>query len=442
MNPINRKGYRLLHEGSFAFGRAERAGIRIDEQYCHKQLKSLENKERKLEKKIFNSKPGATWRSLYGSRAKLGSPDQLKAVLKKHYGLRIEGSVDKTVLASYNLPLLWAILRVRKLHKTRTTYLRGIASETLDGYLHPFFNLHTARTYRSSSSRPNFQNIPVRDPEVAKIVRRAFIARNGHCLVEIDYGAVEVRVAACYHEDPRMIRYLKTGFDMHGEMGAECYRTKKSQVSKDMRYAAKNRFVFPEFYGSYHKQVAPDLWNAIQELKLSLNDGTSLHTHLRKRGIKNFEDFGDHIERVEDRFWYEKFARYTEWKEEWLAAYRKTGYFDLKTGFRCRGWMRRNEVINYPIQGSAFHCLLWSFTRLDEEMRKRKMRSVIVGQIHDSILADVHLNELEDYIELATYISTKAIRKHWEWITLPLIVDVEIAPPDGTWYDKKERKVV
>jgi DNA polymerase-1 len=316
----------------------------------------------------------------------------------------------------------------------------NIIRETTDGYLHPFFNLHTASTFRSSSNSPNFQNFPIRDPWAAKAIRRAFIPRKGHRLVETDYGGIEVRVAACYHQDPRMLRYLETGYDMHREMAAECYCCDIAEVTKQMRYSAKNRFVFPEFYGSYYAQVAPELWNAITELNLKLESGGDLRAHLKKRGISDYEAYEDHIRQTERDFWHKKFKQYTQWKEDWLEAYYRAGYFVSKTGFRCGGWMKRNEVINYPIQGSAFHCLLWSFIELQKAMEKRKMRSVIVGQIHDSILADVHVDEFDEYVELNHRISTERLRGAWKWIILPLEVEVEASPPGGSWYEKQPIK--
>ena len=51
---------------------------------------------------------------------------------------------------------------MRKLKKVRDTYLDAFLREQVDGYLHPFFSLHTVKTFRSSSERINFQNIPKR----------------------------------------------------------------------------------------------------------------------------------------------------------------------------------------------------------------------------------------------------------------------------------------
>ena len=47
-----------------------------------------------------------------------------------------------------------------------------------------------------------------------------------------------------------------------------------------------------------------------------------------------------------------------------------------------------------PSAGAAFHCLLKTFIEVDKIMRKENWDSRLVGQIHDSILLDVHPDEL------------------------------------------------
>ena len=221
-------------------------------------------------------------------------------------------------------------------------------------------------------------------------------------------------------------------------------------VSKQMRYCGKNMFVFPSFYGSFYKQCAPNLWKAIKEHKLKLNGGIPLKKHLKKEGYSELGDcdfdnddeqpgtFVDHIKQVEKSFWKDRFQVYADWKRKWFSDYEATGSISTLTGFQISGNYKRNDIINYPIQGSAFHCLLWSLIELNKQLKKRKMKSKIVGQIHDSIVADVHKKEVDEYLQLAKEIMTKRIRKAWKWIIVPLDVEAEVTPLGGNWFDKKE----
>src|SRR5439155_25997997 len=117
---------------------------------------------------------------------------------KKHTKERTNTLKTKANEASFSkvkLPFVKNYFLIQKLKKARSTYLEGIRREVVDGFLHPFFHLHRVETFRSSSSDPNFQNFPVRNAEIGKIIRSAFIARDGHQLVEIDFKALEVMIA-------------------------------------------------------------------------------------------------------------------------------------------------------------------------------------------------------------------------------------------------------
>lgn len=455
--PYDKQAYRILHKGVQALARVESNGIRMDEEYLDRMIKKLDRKIKKLERRLESTKEMTLWRSVYGPKTNLNSTKQLGHILfeKMEYEPPERtgtgrAKTDEKALRTLDSDFVRSLLEIRKLRKAITTYLKGIKREIVDGFLHPSFNLHTASTYRSSSDSPNFQNIPIRDPEMGKLIRKTFRARKNHHLVEIDYGALEVRIAACYHKDPTMISYIcDESKDMHRDMAAECFMLPHEEVSKQVRYCGKNMFVFPQFYGDWYIDCAKHLWEAVDELNLQTNSGKSVSEHLGDKGIielgeldPDFEDdccFVTHIRNVEKRFWKVRFPVYDQWKRDWYQNYLEKGFFKTKTGFVCSGYMKKNEVINYPVQGSAFHCLLWALTRLVmTELPKRKMKTLIVGQIHDSIVADVPKEELDDYLVLANYVMTKLIRKVWDWIAVPLIIEAEVSPPGGSWAEKEE----
>jgi DNA polymerase I-like protein with 3'-5' exonuclease and polymerase domains len=88
----------------------------------------------------------------------------------------------------------------------------------------------------------------------------------------------------------------------------------------------------------------------------------------------------------------------------------------------------------------AFHCLLWIFIQLTNEFKKRKLKSKLVGQIHDSILIDIYPPELYEVYILSKYYSEVALRKQFEWIIVPIEIEVELTEIDKSWADKKEWK--
>lgn len=456
IEPLVQRGYKLLHQGAVALSQVETNGIKID-------AKRLRHTQGQLAKEISNLRQELTtdplfrwWRKRFGTRANPSSRDQLGTILFEELGLtptkfteKGKPATDEEVLQDIDHPYVQKVLRYLKLEKTLGTFIKGIENELApDGRIHPVFSLHTARTYRSSSDSPNFQNFPVRDKEISKMVRRLLVPSEGCVLVENDFKGIEVVVSAAYHKDPNFISYITSpGKDMHRDMAAQIYMLEPSQVTQDIRYGAKNKFVFPQFYGDFYLSCAKSLWEWIRKGRLKGPDGKSLYHHLKNQGIGELGacdsgqepvpgTFEHHIRGVERDFWNQRFRTYGQWRKEWFLRYQRNGYFDLLSGFRVYGVFPRNAVVNYPIQGSAFHCLLWSLIQVCKGLRQRKMKSKVVGQIHDSLIAEVPLEELTEYLLLVEEITMQRLPRHFTWLVVSPEIEYEICLPGTSWFDK------
>lgn len=460
MKPTTKEAYQLLHDGVLALSEVEANGIRIDTAYLRHAIRKTTKRIDQGEKRLRQSSVAREWRKAFGRKTNFGSYDQLGTVLFEKMGYLVKDRTatgrprtDEESLGKIDIPFVKRWLKLAKLKKARSTYLQGILREVHNGYLHPVFSLHLARTYRSSSDSPNFQNIPNRIPWIMKLVRRAFIPRPGHAIVEIDYDGAEVRVSCCYNKDPRLIAYVcDKSLDMHRDVASEAFFVPVEFVDKPLRHIGKNKFVFPQFYGDYYINCARNMWEAAEQLRWKLPDGTSIFDHLLKNGIRKLgqldpdqkpkkHTFEKHIQEIEHAFWYERFKVYTAWKDKWWNAYQRKGGFRTLTGFVVNGVFSKNEVINSPVQGSAFHCLLWSLIRLVWWVRKHKSGAKIIGQIHDSIVADVPEKELPEFLAVAQQIMTQDIRRDWKWIIIPMEVEVEVSHDGQTWADKEKVEI-
>lgn len=454
------RAYDLFHQGTLALFRGEQHGLRVDEDLLLVQKNKISNEIKLLEDDFYDTTFFHYWNRFSSGKININSNEQLANFLYKGKGIKPlkitdkgKGATDEEALQMLNIPELNSLLKIRKLKKIKETYLEGYSREQVRGILHPFFNLHNVISYRSSSSNPNFQNIPKRDEEAKKIIRSVLFARPGNQLMEVDFSGLEVSIAACYHKDPVMIDYLVNKKDMHGDMAKQIFCLsefdKHIKGYSELRYVAKNGFVFAQFYGDYYKNNAyricqktemPTIrrWKGTEGIKLP--DGTPISQHLVSNGIKGFDDFCEHLKFIEKDFWGNRFKVYGRWKEKWWNEYLRNGYVDSFTGFRFQGIMRKNEVINYPIQGAAFHCLLWSYIRLNRIIKKKKYKSKIIGQIHDAMVIDVVPDELMDLSRDIKYITTRELIETWDWINVPLDIEAEICQPGGSWADIEEFK--
>ena len=442
-----RKANSLFFEGLLALADAESQGICMNEDYYEYMDRKLAVEIEKVEQELLSSKEAKLFRKKMKREIDLNSSHDLRILF--YDLLKIEPtkltskgnpSVDHETLVSLNLPFAEKLVELRKLKKIRDTYLAQFRREIVNGKMYPVFNLHIARSYRSSSDSPNFQNIPVRDEEAKKVTRGGIIPSKGNRIAEIDYSSIEVRIAACYTKDPVLISYINDpSSDMHRDQAKEIFVLNDKQVTKKIRFYAKNCFVFPEFYGSYYRNCARNLWENVVEGGLETGDGISVREHLKRVGIRNYKRFEDHVREVENNFW-DRFRVFKEWQEYIVDFYRRKGYVEMFFGHRRTGYLTRNMVINTPIQGTAFHCLLWSFIRLNKIRKEEGWRTSLIGQIHDSIVFDLDPDEQEYVLDTTKRVMCEDIRKENPWIIVPLDIEVELTPIDGSWYEKEAIK--
>lgn len=446
MKPTTLTAYRLMHEGTLTHARIERNGIRIDVDRLDRTIAETGRRIESLTERLKQDKVWKLWKRRFREGTRLGSRQQLGKLLYGEMGYKPEGttstgktSMNETEMEKVDLPFVRGYLKLEKLKKLKSTYLLGVRREVVDGLLRPSFNLHLARTYRPSCDSPNFQNIPVRDGKIAKLIRSCFVPREGNVLVEFDYGGHEFKVAACFWRDEAMVEYASDpAKDIHRDMAAECYLLEPDQVTGQVRFFAKNQFVFPTLYGSYYVNTARNLWNVIGAAELTTKDGQDLEDYLAMAHGITEDGFEEHVQAVERRF-NERFPQWSERKEKWWSRYQRRGWFPLMTGFRVSGVYSRNQAFNTPVQGPAFHCLLWSMIRLDRWLRERGMRSLIIAEIHDSIVMDVRREELDDVVAGAKGIMTEEIRREWPWLIVPLAVDCKVG--EENWHGMKEYKI-
>lgn len=458
-NPRTLEAYQLLHDGSVALAEVEKAGMPVDLEYCKRESKRTLMRANRLKEDILESDTGKLWKRIYGPRLNLNSPNQMRHIFFNILKLEPVGWTDTgrpaldaqaldIMQLRYTLPFVQDFIRMKRLMKIEGTYLRAFVAEAVGGIIHPFFNLHTVRSFRSSSNSPNFQQLPLRDKVMGKIVRGAIKAPEGYCIVENDYSGMEVGIGACSHLDRNMVSYItdKTK-DMHRDSAMELFKLREDQMSKEIRQSAKSGFVFPQFYGSYYVECAKNLWDAVSQQSLTLADGTPLRDHMDRVGLSERGEcdpelptasgtFEHHVQNVERILWEERFPVFANWRREIYDSYKENLFFDSLTGFRYTGYFRRNEVINFGTQGSAFHCLLRAVIILVGELKARGMQTRVIGQIHDSIVALVKMEEQQEYLDLVYDIMANRVKKEWSWIIVPLEVDADVTPEAGSWAEK------
>lgn len=437
LNNLTRQGSEFFLESSFELSKAENNGMLLDKKGAEAEFKKLTKKMNDIETRVQKSKEMKKWDKEKPFRC--SAPGDLTYLLFNCMKVKYDKSnvtgtgrpkANIEALETYDIPIVKNVLLWRKYKKVRDTYLNGFIREETNSIIHTSLNLHTVETYRSSSFDPNLQNVPVRDKETMQLLRKLIIARPGHKIGEYDYKAMEAIINAVYNKDPEWLRYVNDSTtDMHRDWAAKVYIRKIKDVLKSERQTTKSNFIFATVYGSYWKNTAVNLWNECDE---------ESREHLKSKGVRNINDMREHMKNVEAQFW-DKFHVGYEYKEKTLKDYEKKGYIDLLTGFRCYGPITRNQILNFRVQGTASHCKLWTFKNISQLLRKKKMESKLLLEIHDSILPDIDPAE-EDYLDYQMWLyGTQKIRENFEWLIVPLFIEKKVSKVNGNWAEMEDK---
>jgi DNA polymerase-1 len=350
------------------------------------------------------------------------------------------------------------LLGMRKLRKAKNTYAKGIrrllCEET--NKFHTDYWLQSVRTYRSSATL--IQTIPKHGDIIEgipwAIIRKVFarkeMLKRIRCgdvtlnlqqglIGEVDYVGAEVKVAAGITDDAQLIYDLNHGYDQHSHWAGVLFGIDKSvdeikAIHKDERFLAKNNFTFANLFGAGNVSIAEEM----RKHEVYINFiRTKFEIARQSNGFNStwsqfFKDYSEeHISECQGVF-YSRYPDVKGWQDYVVKKYYDVGYVETPFGFRRRYPLKRNEIINFPIQSSSFHLLLHSLIEIDRILTELDLQSCLVAQVHDSGFFNVMYREAEQVMDI---VQREMTVKPFEWLEkVHLEAEWELG---NDWYDLK-----
>ena len=370
----------------------EYEGVKVDTIFLKEYSAVLEEEAKKAEESVFEQA---------GVRFNLASPKQLGEVLFDI--LKLDPKAKKTKTGQYATgeevlskmaakhKIVDDILNFREFTKLKSTYVDAIPEliNPKTGRIHTSYAQAVAVTGRLSSTNPNLQNIPIRS-ERGREIRKAFIPRDpSRILVSADYSQIELRIVAAISGDPNMCEAFKQGKDIHTATAAKVYGIEEADVTKEMRYKAKS-VNFGIIYGQGAFGLADNLGISRTEAKEIIDNYKKEFPNIQKymdTQINNAKELG-YVETLMGR-------------KRWLRDINSSN-------FTVRGFAERN-AINSPIQGSAADMIKLAMIRVHNEMKKKHWESKMILQVHDELVFDAVVDELDELKSLILTCMTGAM---------------------------------
>ena len=355
--------------------RMERVGIDVDRQRLKELSGTFSDQMDRIESRIYD---------LAGERFNINSSQQLGTILfeklnlpvqkrtKKKTGFSTDVDVLTTLADHHELPAM--VLRYRTLSKLKSTYtdalLELIHPET--GRIHTSYNQTVTATGRLSSSDPNLQNIPIRSEE-GRQIRSAFIPRKGWELLSADYSQIELRLLAHCSEDPILIQAFRDDEDIHMRTATEVFQTFPSFITDDLRRQAK-AINFGIIYGMSAFGLSKQL-GISQKMAQTYID----HYFARYKGVKQFLDAT-----IET-------ARETRQTSTLLGRIRPLP--DILAANRTVRQFAERTAINTPLQGTAADLIKVAMIRVDQALRNKGFKAVMLLSVHDELVFEIPPDE-------------------------------------------------
>ena len=449
------KGYKLFHESFSTYVDMETIGLRVDIDALKNADYVVKEKLKSILDSIANDPSVLKWEAINDSVFDHMKEDHLKnflfTYLKQKPVIMTSGgasgikkpSVNKeaieAIYQSTKLEVLRWIISYNKWLKVKSTYIDGIYREMVDGVVHCNFGLGYVKTYRTSCSSINLQNIPKRDAEVRDLIRAIFYPRFGSGLVEYDFKAFEVSIYACYSRDSMLISYVSDlRKDMHRDMAAYIFRMKPEDVPKILRQETKSGFVFSQLYGAMYTTNAQYFWDWF-----NTDVGRPFWDDFSKRtGISSYSAWEQWMSQVEYYFWYTLFPQLGAMKDAKWLNFLKNGRVKYFTGFYAEGNMTSTQVINGDIQGTASHLKLFVMNKANEKFKKDKVKARVFLEIHDSILIDRPESEDKYVDSVFRWIVNTLIPEEYPWVVVPLYLEKAMAGVDRPWNELEEVGII
>lgn len=436
-HPRMKKAFKFFHESTLAIGDMEKTGIKFDMAQCDDTLGYLGTKIEKMWKRIMKLPEVEGWnKSFSGKGFEKHLYETLKYDVPKVSSDLKEGKFPCGEEALLLIDTLFtrSIVKLKKQIKIFDT-IELYKKETVNGVVRPSYSTINVPTFRTSCRSPNVQNTFKRNEHAKKMLRETIIPSPGNRILASDYSAIEVQVAGCIFPDPNWLKYCRTpGTDMHRDCTMELLQADMDDwlnfgdkgLLKGLRGQGKNKWVFPNIYGSGFNAMAANL-------HLAFTAVPELEAWLRKKKLWGFESFKRWIKKYYQIYWEKKFPHYKRMREAMHRKYERTGYVDSPVGYRFYGPMSYNDFCNYPVQGTAGAIMLWTLKECMKEANKRKLKSKIILEIHDDITWDLFPPEQKEVIDMMTDIGTQKVKEHWDWINVPLKLESEVSHTDGSW---------
>lgn len=454
------------------FQKIEENGLLVDKEYIEQYHNQLVERLTKIEQDIYD---------IVGRKFNIASNDELGKVLEE-MGLPDYGRTQKGIYRTgIELLVQWdragfeiakKLVEYRKIAKLDSSFVGSQSNINLtlpdslfssdntqeeddsgifqyimpDGKIHGTIMPALTNSWRSLSLSPNIQNQPKQGDE-GKAFRKVYKAPEGYYFAEADYSGFQLRLMGIYSKDESMTNAFNgQDADLHSKTAnsifcpdvpfQEFLKLKKQQPYKDMRQKGKGinlSFCFGKTFFSFQTIIRDEWSEEHKDDYIKENQLTNLlDKNKQNKDIVIAED-------IHKKFFVE-YKGLPIYFEKMHTFAKQNGYVDcpIFPGLRrhvpemlqigknlskekaSHYSTLHNVCINTGAQGGEALIIDQAIVKIQKMLDKNKMKSMLVGCVHDSIVLYIHEDEVEEM-----YYLLKEAMEVFEY-SIPILNEIEL----------------
>ena len=380
------------------------AGVPFDSERLEKSRALMQEDIDEAVRQLYEFDAVKTFERIKGKEFNPNSTVQLRELLFDFVGLKPTGIKTGTGAHSTNAEVLNIlaeeheipkhILSIRQKSKIKNTYLDKILPQLdRDGRLRTGFNIHSTTSGRlSSSGKMNMQQIPRDNPIVKGCIR----AKEGNKIVAMDLTTAEVYVAAVLAKDEALMDIFRSGGNFHSSIAKLVYNL-DCEVDAVVDYFPTERqaakaVTFGIMYGAGAAKISEQV----------TKDSGKYFSKTEAQEV--IDDYFNEFHKL--RTWIDKSSKFIRDNGFIYSHFgRKRRLPNVKSDNRGIASHEVRSGLNFLVQSIASDINLLGAVDTHNKIKDKPAK--IFALVHDSILAEVR----EDYIEEYSDILLECVQK-------------------------------
>ena len=236
-----------------------------------------------------------------------------------------------------------------------------------------------------------------------------FIPKDGNVFIDADYSQIELRLLAHFSGCKELISAYNSNVDVHAVTASQVFNVPLDKVTEKMRREAK-AVNFGIIYGISEYGLSKNINVPVKVAKEYIERYFATYSAVKDYMNSNVEFAKEH-----------GYVSTLTGRKRLIPEIKSSNYVTRSFGERA--------AMNMPLQGSSADIIKIAMVNVVNALRKANLKAKLILQVHDELILDCPVTEVEKASEILKYEMEHAVE-----LKVPLTVEAHVGK---NWYEAK-----